>query len=201
MYRSALSIAISRLKCLLWSMFFCFCFFHSAAWSNMTDPWQNFTEADFTFFCVSRYKLLLYITFKVVSNVTKSPASDLLHVKCNVTNRTVDCLPGVWVLVLYWSLFISLLLLLKVCYAYLFIVRFVSGVLQSALVLFAQKEMLLLQNPLWYAVFNKVCEITLSEVLATQMGVMRRSIDVSSFEMHRYDPFSPHSGSIPRSSC
>ena len=46
-----------------------------------------------------------------MSNVTKSSASDdLLHVNCNVTNRTqtcfrstqvVDCLPGVWVLVLY----------------------------------------------------------------------------------------------------
>ena len=47
-----------------------------------------------------------------MSNVTKSSASeDLLRVNCNVTNRTqtcfrstqfVYCLPGVWVLVLYW---------------------------------------------------------------------------------------------------
>ena len=51
----------------------------------------------------------------MVSNVTKSSASDdLLHVNCNVTNRTqtcfrstqvVDCLPGVWALVLYWRSF------------------------------------------------------------------------------------------------
>ena len=91
-----------------------------------------------------------------MSNETKSSASDdLLIVNCNVTNRTqtcfwstqvVDCLPGVWVLVLSEGPFILLLLLLKVCFAYLFIVRFVSGVLQSALVLFAQKEMLLASN-------------------------------------------------------
>jgi len=35
---------------------------------------------------------------------------------------------------------------LKVCFSYSFIVRFVSGILQSALVLFAQKEMLLALN-------------------------------------------------------
>ena len=50
-----------------------------------------------------------------MSNVTESSASDdLLHVNCNVTNRTqtcfrstqvVDCLPRVWVLVLYWRPF------------------------------------------------------------------------------------------------
>ena len=65
---------------------------------------------NFTFFCVPRYKLLLYITSKVVSNVS----DDLLHVNCNVTNRTqicfrstqvVYCLSGVWVLVLYWRSF------------------------------------------------------------------------------------------------
>ena len=32
-----------------------------------------------------------------------------------------------------------------------------------------------------HAVFHGVCEITLTEVLATQMGVMRRSKKVSSF--------------------
>ena len=93
--------------------------------------------------------------------------------------------------------FISLLLLLKVCFTYSFSVCFVSGVLQSALVLFAQKEMLLASNSaLIYAVFNKECAIALSEVLATQMGVMKHSIKVSSFEMHKFDPFSPHSGLI-----
>ena len=55
-----------------------------------------------------------------------------------------------------------------------------------------------LQIPLWYVVFNNVCEIALSEVLATQMGMIMRSIKVSSFEMHKFDPFLPHRGSIPR---
>ena len=89
--------------------------------------------------------------------------------------------------------FISLLLLLKVCFTYLFSICFVSGVLPSALVLFAQKEMLLASNSaLIYAVFNKECAIALSKVLATQMGVMKHSIKVSSFEMHKFDPFLPH---------
>ena len=34
-------------------------------------------------------------------------------------------------------------------------------------------------------VFHGVCEIALSEVLATQMGVMRRSKKVSSFELYK----------------
>ena len=34
------------------------------------------------------------------------------------------------------------------------------------------------------AVFHGVCEIALTEVLATQMGVMRRSKKVSSFELY-----------------
>ena len=45
MYRSAFCIAMSRLKCLVSSIFLIF--FHSASWSNMTDPWQNFSEAEF----------------------------------------------------------------------------------------------------------------------------------------------------------
>ena len=64
--------------------------------------------------------------------------------------------------------------------------------------LFVQKETLALNSALIYAVFNKECAIALSEVLATQMGVMKHSIKVSSFEMHKFDPFSPHSGSILR---
>ena len=36
-----------------------------------------------------------------------------------------------------------------------------------------------------HAVFHGVCEIALTEVLATQMGVMRRSKKVSSFEMYK----------------
>ena len=42
------------------------------------------------------------------------------------------------------------------------------------------------------------CEIALTEVLATQMGVMRRSKKVSSFELYKLNPLSPHSGSIAR---
>jgi len=49
-----------------------------------------------------------------------------------------------------------------------------------------------------YAVFHGVCEIALTEVLATQMGVMRRSKKVSSFELYKLNPLSPHCGSIAR---
>ena len=48
------------------------------------------------------------------------------------------------------------------------------------------------------AVFHGVCEITLTEVLATQMGVMRRSKKVSSFELYKLNPLLPHCGSIAR---
>ena len=47
-------------------------------------------------------------------------------------------------------------------------------------------------------VFHGVCEIALNEGLATQMGVMRRSKKVSSFELHKFNPLSPHCGSIAR---
>ena len=47
-------------------------------------------------------------------------------------------------------------------------------------------------------VFHGFCEITLTEVLATQMGVMRRSKKVSSFELYKFNPLSPHCGSIVR---
>ena len=49
-----------------------------------------------------------------------------------------------------------------------------------------------------HAVFHGVCEIALTEVLATQTGVMRRSKKVSSFEMYKLNPLSPHCGSIAR---
>ena len=49
-----------------------------------------------------------------------------------------------------------------------------------------------------HAVFHGVCEIALTEVLATQMGVMRRSKKVSSFELYKFNPLSPHCGSIAR---
>ena len=48
------------------------------------------------------------------------------------------------------------------------------------------------------AVFHGVCKIALTEVLATQMGVMRRSKKVSSFELYKLNPLSPHCGSIVR---
>ena len=49
-----------------------------------------------------------------------------------------------------------------------------------------------------HAVFHGVCEIALTEVLATQMGVMRHSKKVSSFGLYKLNPLSPHCGSIAR---
>ena len=48
------------------------------------------------------------------------------------------------------------------------------------------------------ALFYGVCEITLTEVLATQMGVMRCSKKVSLFELYKLNPLLPHCGSIAR---
>ena len=47
-----------------------------------------------------------------------------------------------------------------------------------------------------HAVFHGVCEIALTEALATQMDVMRRNMKVSSFELHKFNPLSPHCRSI-----
>ena len=47
-------------------------------------------------------------------------------------------------------------------------------------------------------VFHGVREIALTEVLAAQMGVMRRSKKVSSFELCKLNPLSPHCGSTAR---
>ena len=49
-----------------------------------------------------------------------------------------------------------------------------------------------------HAVFHWVCEITLTEVLATQMGMMQHNKKVSSFELYKFNPLSPHCGSIAR---
>ena len=49
-----------------------------------------------------------------------------------------------------------------------------------------------------HAVFHGVCKIALTEVLATQMGVMRCSKKVSSFELYKLNPLSPHCGSTAR---
>ena len=46
--------------------------------------------------------------------------------------------------------------------------------------------------------FHGVCEIALTEVLATQMGVMQHSKKVSSFELYKFNPLSPHCGLIAR---
>ena len=117
MYRSAFLV-----RCVDWSVSFdrinVFLVFFFTLPLDQTWPIhdRSSVKLNFTFFCVPRYKLLLlYITSKVVINVTKSSASDdLLHVNCNATNRTqtcfrstqvVDCLPDVWVLVLYWRPF------------------------------------------------------------------------------------------------
>ena len=49
-----------------------------------------------------------------------------------------------------------------------------------------------------HAVFHGVCETALTEVLATKMGVMRRSKKVRSFELYKFNLLSPHCGSIAR---
>ena len=52
-------------------------------------------------------------------------------------------------------------------------------------------------NPMRYSMgFAK--SVALTEVLATHMGVMRRSKKVSSFELYKLNPLSPHCGSIAR---
>ena len=45
-------------------------------------------------------------------------------------------------------------------------------------------------------VFHGVCEIALTEVLATQMGMMRCSKKVSLFELYKLTPLLPHCGLI-----
>ena len=45
-----------------------------------------------------------------------------------------------------------------------------------------------------HAVFHGVCEIALTEVLATQMSVMRLCKKVSSFELYKFNPLSPPCG-------
>ena len=49
-----------------------------------------------------------------------------------------------------------------------------------------------------HAVFHGVCKIALTEVLATQMGMMQHSKKVSLFELYKLNPLSPHCGSIAR---
>ena len=47
-------------------------------------------------------------------------------------------------------------------------------------------------------VFHGFCETALTEVLATQTGVMGCSKKISSFELYKLNPLSPHCGSIVR---
>ena len=47
-----------------------------------------------------------------------------------------------------------------------------------------------------HAVFHGVCEIALTEVLTTQMGVMQCSKKVSSFQLYKLNLLSPHCGLI-----
>ena len=47
-----------------------------------------------------------------------------------------------------------------------------------------------------HVVFHGVCKIALTEVLTTQMGMMWCSKKVSSFELYKLNPLSPHCGSI-----
>ena len=49
-----------------------------------------------------------------------------------------------------------------------------------------------------HMVFHGVCEIALTEVLTTQMGVVRRSKKISSFELYKFNPLSSHCGLIAR---
>ena len=49
-----------------------------------------------------------------------------------------------------------------------------------------------------HAVLHGVCEIALTEVLATQMGVMQCSKKVSWFELYKFNPLSPHCGLTAR---
>ena len=115
---------------------------------------------------------------------------------CFRSTQVVNCLPGVWVLVLYWWSFYFFVVivesLLRIFVYRLFCFR-CSAVCFGA---FCTEGNAVGFKFLWYVVFNKVCEIALSEELATQLGVLRRSIKVSSFEMHKFDPFLPHSGSV-----
>ena len=49
-------------------------------------------------------------------------------------------------------------------------------------------------------VFHGFCEIALTEVLATQMGVMQRSMKVRSFELYKFNPLSLTAGRLRGSS-
>ena len=53
-------------------------------------------------------------------------------------------------------------------------------------------------NPMRYSMGFAKSLVALTEVLTAQMGVMRRSKKVSSFELYKLNPLLPHCGSIAR---
>ena len=52
-------------------------------------------------------------------------------------------------------------------------------------------------NPIWYSAI-KFTKSHSAKCPLHKWAWLRRSIKVSSFKLYRFDPFSPHSGSIPR---
>ena len=52
-------------------------------------------------------------------------------------------------------------------------------------------------NPIWYSAI-KFTKLHSAKCSLHKWAWLRRSIKVSSFELYKFDPFSPHSGSIPR---
>ena len=141
-----------------------------------------------------------------MSNVTKSSASDdLLHVNCNVTNRTqtcfrsvhiVDCLPCVWVLVLYWRPFYFLVVivesLLRIFVYRLFCFR-CSAVCFGAFCTEGNAVGFKFRFDMRYSIkFAK----SHSAKCSLHKWAWWGAASVSSFELYKFDPFSPHSGSI-----
>ena len=190
MYRSAFCIAMSRLKCLVWSIFV----FHLAAWSNLTDPWQNFSDAEFHIFSVyhdiNYYYILLprlWVMWLNHQRVTMA-SFKLQHNKPNTNLLSVNASRILFTRCVGASVILKALLFCC-CYcwksaSHIHLSFILFQVFCSLLRCFLhRRKCCWLQIPFWYAVFRKVCEIILSEVLTTQMDVMRRSIKVSSFHL------------------
>ena len=103
---------LTEVSCLINVFCFSLCRLIEHDWSMTELQWSWISH--FSVYHNRNY-YYIYITSKVVSNVTKSSATDgLLHVNCNVTigtqtcfwsSQVIYCLPGVWVLVLYWRHF------------------------------------------------------------------------------------------------
>ena len=205
-YWSAFCIAMSQLKCFIWSTKKKKCFTLPLHQTWLIHD-RTSVKLNFTFFCVPQQKLLLYIPSKVVSTVTKSSAcDDLFHVNCNVTNQTqtcfrsaqvTDCLPGVWVLVLYWRPFyfffvviVESLLCIFVYRSYCFrcsSVRFGDFCTEGNAVGFK------FRFDMRYSIkFAKLHSAKCSQHKWAWWGAVK----VSLFEMHKSDPFLPHSKSI-----